>query len=92
MTTETTTIPARSRSDPLRLTLGRRGLMLAAMALIGAGLAFNWGWLTAVGAAPLILSLAPCAVMCGLGLCMMGGSKSCASKSNPPGEQDPTKT
>ncbi len=92
MTTETTTIPARSRSAPLRLPLGRRGLMLSAMALIGAGLFLNWGWLTAVGAAPLILALAPCAVMCGLGLCMMGGSKSCASKSNPAGEQDPTKT
>ena len=36
--------------------------------------------LAAVGAAPLILSLAPCIVMCGLGLCMMSGSKSCASK------------
>ena len=34
----------------------------------------NWGWLVAVGAAPLILSLAPCIAMCGLGLCMMSGS------------------
>ena len=88
---ETTTMPAKSRAVPLRLPLGRRSLMLAAMALIGAGLALNWGWLTAIGAAPLILALAPCAVMCGLGLCMMGGSKSCASKTNPAGEPDPTR-
>ena len=60
--------------------LGRHSLILAAMALIAAGMALNWGWLVAMGAAPLILSLAPCAVMCGLGLCMMGGSKSCSTK------------
>tara|TARA_R110001599_G_scaffold222239_1_gene421223 strand:+ start:465 stop:635 length:171 start_codon:yes stop_codon:yes gene_type:complete len=49
------------------------------MMLIGGGMALNWGWLAAVGAAPLILALAPCAVMCGLGLCMKGGAgKTCA--------------
>lgn len=61
------------------IPFGRRGLILGAMALIGAGLWFNWGWVAAIGAAPLILAVAPCAVMCGLGLCMMGGSKSCAA-------------
>lgn len=60
--------------------LGRRSLILAAMAIIAAGMALNWGWLVAMGAAPLILSLAPCAIMCGLGLCMMGSSKSCSTK------------
>lgn len=87
---ETTPMPTTRWPALLRLPLGRRGLTLATLVLIGAGLALNWGWLTAVGAAPLILSLAPCAVMCGLGLCMMGGSKSCASKSNPAGGSDPT--
>jgi len=62
---------------------GRRGLILGAMALIGAGLWLNWGWVAAIGAAPLILAVAPCAVMCGLGLCMMGGSKTCAAPKNP---------
>jgi len=66
-----------------RLPLGRRGLVLAAMALVGAGMALNWGWLSAVGAAPLILAAAPCALMCGLGLCMMGGSKGCAADKTP---------
>lgn len=33
-------------------------------------------WLVAAGAAPIILSLAPCAVMCALGLCMGMGKRS----------------
>ncbi len=69
-------------ANPWRPKLGRRGLILAAMAIIGAGLALNWGWVTAIGAAPLILALAPCAVMCGLGLCMMCKSDSCDKKSS----------
>lgn len=56
---------------------GRRGLLILAAVAVAGGLAFNWSWLAAVGAAPLILALAPCAVMCTLGLCMnrmTGGS------------------
>lgn len=45
--------------SPWRPKLGRRSLILAAMAIIGAGVALNWGWVTAIGAAPLILALAP---------------------------------
>jgi hypothetical protein len=42
----------------------------------------NWGWLTAVGAAPILLSLLPCAAMCALGLCMRGGtSNTCQARS-----------
>jgi hypothetical protein len=44
-------------------------------------MALNWGWLTAIGLAPVLVSLAPCAVMCGLGLCMKGGSGKGCSKS-----------
>jgi len=50
------------------------------MAIIAAGMALNWGWLTAIGAAPLILAVAPCAVMCGLGYCVMCKSDSCDKK------------
>jgi len=39
-----------------------------------------------VGAAPLLLSLAPCAAMCALGLCMRGGS-GCA-KNDPVAKPD----
>ncbi|HZV06997.1 MAG TPA: hypothetical protein VE999_18085 [Gemmataceae bacterium] len=52
--------------------LGRKRLLLGgfALALIGAGLAWQWSWLVALGVAPLLVSAAPCVVMCGLGLCM----------------------
>ncbi|MBI3055530.1 MAG: hypothetical protein HYY77_16055 [Betaproteobacteria bacterium] len=49
---------------------GRRGLILLTVAILGAGLVLNWSWLVAVGVAPLLLALAPCAAMCALGLCM----------------------
>jgi hypothetical protein len=47
-----------------------RGLTVAGIGVIAIGLGLNWSWLVAVGAAPLILSFAPCAAMCALGLCM----------------------
>ena len=62
----------------VRRYLGSRRLLLAAavVALV-AGAALNWGWLVALGIAPVLLSVLPCVVMCGLGVCcmrMMGGS------------------
>lgn len=60
---------------------GSRGITLGAVALAVGGAALGWPWLVALGVAPILLSLAPCAVMCALGLCMMGkGSKSTASQ------------
>jgi hypothetical protein len=52
-----------------RLGGGRILLVLVAAAVIG-GMALNWNWLVATGLASLLLALAPCAAMCGLGLCM----------------------
>ncbi len=49
---------------------GRKGLILLTVAAVGAGLFLNWGWLVAAGIAPVLLAVAPCAVMCALGLCM----------------------
>jgi hypothetical protein len=50
-----------------------------AFAAVGLGLFFGWKWLVAVGAAPLLISAAPCVLMCALGLCMMRkGGGSCA--------------
>ncbi|MBI0537434.1 hypothetical protein D9599_17885 [Roseomonas sp. KE2513] len=68
---------------------GRRAVMLGVFALVGAGLALGWPWLVAFGLAPLVLSLLPCAAMCALGLCMMGGKggKSCHSQANAPGPE-----
>lgn len=70
------------------ITLGRREWLLVAFAIIAAGAALNWSWLTAIGVAPLIVSLAPCALMCAAGVCMMGGSKSCGNKSAPADKPD----
>lgn len=64
----------------------RQTLMLTGFATIGGGVALNWDWLAAVGAAPLILSLAPCVAMCALGLCMRGSS-GCA-KNDPVAKPD----
>ncbi|HUZ73793.1 MAG TPA: hypothetical protein VMU87_12475 [Stellaceae bacterium] len=63
-----------------RWLTGRRGLIVGGIALVAAGLALGWNWLGAIGVAPFIIALAPCAAMCALGLCMnkMGG-KSCSS-------------
>ena len=50
----------------------RRIVAAAGLAVAGSGLMLGWDWLTAVGVAPLIVSAAPCPLMCFLGLCMMG--------------------
>lgn len=57
----------------------RRVLAVAGLAAIGTGLGLGWDWLTAVGVAPLIVSAAPCLIMCALGLCMMGRGRQAAS-------------
>ena len=70
---------------PLRSYLhGRRGLIVAALLIVAAGLYLGWGWLATAGIAPVLVALAPCAAMCALGLCMnkMGG-KSCSTDSQP---------
>lgn len=66
---------------------GRRGLIVLAVAALAIGGALNWSWLIAIGVAPLLIALAPCAAMCALGLCMLrkrGGA--CATE----GEAAPT--
>jgi hypothetical protein len=63
--------------------LGPRGLILLAVVVIAAGLALNWSWLVAIGLAPIILAVLPCAVMCALGLCMMSRSGGSCAGSGP---------
>ena len=56
-----------------------RGLIIGGIVVVVAGLALGWSWLSAIGVAPIILSLAPCAAMCAVGACaMMRGNASCA--------------
>lgn len=59
-----------------RYYLGNRiGLAVIAAAALGLGAYYNWGWLVAIGLAPILLSALPCVAMCALGLCMSGRSK-----------------
>jgi hypothetical protein len=48
----------------------RPALAALGLAALAAGLAWQWQWLVAVGVAPILVSVAPCALMCALGLCM----------------------
>lgn len=60
---------------------GRRGWVLLALVVVGAALVLNWGWLAAIGVAPILLALAPCAAMCALGLCMGKKGEKCSKSS-----------
>ena len=60
---------------------------IAALAVAGS-FAWGWEWLTAVGLASVIIAFLPCAVMCGLGLCMARGRGASCNKAKP-GEQPP---
>lgn len=63
-------------SSVARSVLGNRFALLAiAAGVIGLGAYSNWGWLVAAGLAPIILAMAPCAVMCAVGMCAKGGKK-----------------
>jgi hypothetical protein len=50
--------------------LSPQGLTVTGIAAAVVGLTLGWSWVVALGVAPLILTLAPCAAMCALGLCM----------------------
>lgn len=60
----------------------RKAWIIGGLTLAGIGLALKWDWLTAVGAAPVLLGLLPCVAMCALGLCMRGGSGQSCHKRN----------
>jgi hypothetical protein len=67
----------------LRSWIGnRRVLAVAGLGVTGGGIAIGWDWLTTVGIAPLIVSAAPCLIMCALGLCMMGRGRQASDISN----------
>lgn len=62
----------------------RRTLAVLAGATVIVALAFNWNWLVAVGAAPLLVAALPCVAMCALGFCMnKAAGRSCDSKAIP---------
>ena len=92
MNASTETQPSRPNSVTTILQYylrGRRGLIVASLVIVAAGLYLGWAWLAAAGIAPILIALAPCAAMCALGLCMskMGG-KTCSSESQPKGDRN----
>ncbi len=62
----------------------------AALALIATAATWQWSWLVAIGVAPLLLSVAPCAAMCGLGLCMHRTGGRVCNASSQAGQADRT--
>lgn len=74
---------------------GRHRFVFGALVfgVITAVAAWQWSWLVAIGVAPLLLSVAPCAAMCGLGLCMhrMGG-RTCSMPSEKPSVKETLET
>jgi hypothetical protein len=67
----------------------RRPIFLVASGalIIGAGFYLNWPAVVALGFAPFILTFAPCALMCALGLCAMSGRRN-KSDGKPPSQDD----
>ncbi len=75
------------------LILGLRNRLVlasAGIAVTGGGLVLGWDWLAAVGVAPLILAVAPCLVMCALGMCMMGKGRQSTPGQPGPQAGEPT--
>ena len=76
--------PDKSASSRLPAWVTRNRLMMAGGAVMVGGAFLNWGWLTAIGVAPILLAVAPCGIMCALGLCMMGMKKTLAAPTSVP--------
>ena len=91
-------MPSGDFADLLRRLLANRRLLLAtAILVLVAGTVLNWGWLVALGVAPVLLSLLPCLIMCGLGVgcmkMMMGsGEKPSVHSGSAMGTAEPSAT
>jgi len=83
------TLSARNLATRVITSYIRRPIFLVASAalIIGAGLYLNWPAVVTLGLAPLILTIAPCALMCALGLCAMSGNKN-RTVGKPPAQDD----
>ena len=72
--------------------LSRRNVLIAVALAAGAGALFlGWDWLVAAGVASIIVAMAPCLVMCALGLCMSrkSGNPTSATTAAPTGTSLP---
>lgn len=85
--------PTRGLRDRVPTSLrGWRLWLLVGSAVLAAGVAWQWNWLLAIGVLPFILSVAPCAVMCALGLCASKLAGSCCPSSSTGGNSPTTVT
>ena len=80
----------RGRLAMVHARLGTRGLILVAALAVAAIGYSSWGWLVAIGLAPIILGVLPCAGMCAMGLCMMPKRSAPAATSAPTDDQPAT--
>jgi hypothetical protein len=85
--------PTYDRISILRSWIGdRRIVAVIGLAVSATGVALGWDRLTAVGIVPLIVSAAPCLIMCAFGLCMMGRNhQPCSSQPKPELGEPPTR-
>ena len=83
-TTSCCATPGKGPSSRLPAWATRNRLMLAGGVVLLGGAYFNWGWLVAIGAAPILLAVAPCGIMCALGMCAMGAKKSVSAPGDAP--------
>jgi len=66
----------------------RRVLVAIALAVVIGGAVLNWSWLVAIGLAPILLAMAPCAVMCAVGACSMRKGKGESADGKDASERD----
>lgn len=52
------------------ILLGGKRWVISVGLIVSVAMFMNWDLLVSIGAASVILALAPCVIMCGLGLCM----------------------
>ena len=92
--TEANTASAQSCCAPAAKTgwLSSRNLLIGLAAVGGGAMYLGWDWLVAAGVATFIVAMAPCLVMCALGLCAsrMGKKEAApAAPALPPQEAQP---
>lgn len=88
----TAVLPRPGLADVARRWLTRRQiLILVAVGLAAGAAGLGWPWLAAAGLAPILLSIAPCAAMCALGICAMKacGKAEAAPVPSPDGSEPP---
>jgi len=88
-TTDASTLSTKNLVTRVLRTAIRQPIILVSSAalIIGLGLYLNWPAVVTLGLAPLVLTLAPCALMCALGLCAMSGNKD-KTDGKPPAQDD----